>query len=81
MKDAQLDRDEVLKDFGVKVSKSMAEIKGRVLDPPQLKCSKQVTPANGQWDIRNERFFRGISLTHWAVVVFPRDFDDKFDIV
>ena len=60
----------------------MAHIEGRRLDPPKLQYqgnNSLVQPSNGQWDSRGEKFYSGIRINSWAVVVFPslKYFDDS----
>ncbi len=80
MREADLDKDEVMNDFGLKVYKEMASITGRVLDPPQLVYGqkRQIQPTNGQWDMRREKFVEGVTIDQWGIIVFPRSFDERY---
>ena len=41
MREANFDKDPHLKEFGVRVSTNMTSLEGRVLDPPNMKCSDE----------------------------------------
>ena len=58
------------------MNKQLATIEGRVLDPPkvQYKDKSNVRPVNGAWDMRKDKFFNGVTVDKWAIVVFPRNF-------
>ena len=74
LRDAEFNEDPFLKDFGIKVYDEMAPIEGRVLDPPKLQYQGKnslVQPSNGKWESRREKFYSGIGIDSWAVVIFP----------
>ncbi|KAK4336898.1 hypothetical protein RND71_043463 [Anisodus tanguticus] len=67
-------KDPFVQEFGLQVSKSMLEVKGRVLQPPSLqyggKENNPAAPRQGVWDMRGKQFFTGVKITTWAVVSF-----------
>jgi eukaryotic translation initiation factor 2C len=74
VKRAEFNRDRVAREFGIEVSSRMTEVGSRVLSPPKLKYSQgsSVTPREGAgaWDMRGgKRFYHGIEVKKWAVVV------------
>ena len=81
MKVAEIDKDEYLKHFGIKVSKEMMTLEGRVLDPPTLhyKEDESVQPRNGAWDMRGKSFYSGATIEKWGIVVFSsvKYFDER----
>uniref|UniRef100_A0A1X7VUD3 Uncharacterized protein n=1 Tax=Amphimedon queenslandica TaxID=400682 RepID=A0A1X7VUD3_AMPQE len=74
---AHFDGDEYLKNFGIKVSKRMSEVAGRVLDPPKMEVGEKrsVEPRNGSWDTRGKSFWHGISIKKWGIIT-ARYFND-----
>lgn len=79
---AQFNQDKIAKQFDIKVSSEMTEVPSRVLAPPKLnyRGGSSVTPKDGvgAWDMRNgNRFYRGIEVKKWAVVVCPHYCDCK----
>lgn len=71
---AQFNSDKVAKAFNIGVSGEMTKVQSRVLNPPKLNYQggSSVTPKDGvgAWDMRNgKRFYRGIEVKKWAVVV------------
>ena len=62
-------------EFGMSVSKEMERVEGRVLDPPTLQLGgesrkKQVTPHDGQWNMRGNTFYSGIEVQSWALFCY-----------
>eukprot|EP00096_Caligus_rogercresseyi_P000908 TRINITY_DN1146_c0_g1_i5.p1 TRINITY_DN1146_c0_g1~~TRINITY_DN1146_c0_g1_i5.p1 ORF type:complete len:865 (+),score=267.54 TRINITY_DN1146_c0_g1_i5:793-3387(+) len=63
-------KDKYAREFGITMSKDMALINARVLDPPKLQYSdnKIVPPKDGKWNASNYAFLTGKSLNNWAVL-------------
>lgn len=86
VKSARFSRDAVANEFGIRVDPKMVEIQSHVLQPPKLKYSSgpAVTPdgSKGSWEMRGKKFYRGIEVCNWAVVVCDsrcrRDEYEKF---
>lgn len=76
---ADFNRDKVAREFHIEVNSKMTEVESRVLAPPQLKYrpdssgqDSRVTPRDGAgaWDMRGgKKFYRGIEVEKWVVVV------------
>ncbi|KAJ3070874.1 eukaryotic translation initiation factor 2C, 2 [Podochytrium sp. JEL0797] len=67
------DADPLMKAWGVKLDPNMKSIEGRILAPPVLTGSANVTPTNGAYDLSkmgNVKFFRPAKLELWSVAVF-----------
>ncbi|KAF8250164.1 Piwi-domain-containing protein [Wilcoxina mikolae CBS 423.85] len=77
------DKDPVLRDYGLQVSKKMIETEARVLPTPQIQYGPgsqdaKFTPRDGRWDLRGKKFasWGPISaannggLKAWGVMVF-----------
>lgn len=68
------DDDPYAKEFGLKVSKTMMQIKGRVLQPPALDYApssreKTINARGGVWQVRNSQYFRAATLERWGILV------------
>ncbi|KIK66591.1 hypothetical protein GYMLUDRAFT_69767 [Collybiopsis luxurians FD-317 M1] len=78
-------QSDYVRTFGISVPDGQPmSIKARVLNPPALKYgigSRQptITPANGQWNMVDKKFFKPSEVQHWLVVVYERKqrFDDR----
>lgn len=74
---AHFDSDKIAREFKISVSSKMASVESRVLNPPTLRYGNSaiVTPQHGKgcWDMRRgTKFFQGITVNNWAVVVCAR---------
>ena len=73
VRNARYHEDSVVKGFGIRVDTKMVEIPSHVLDPPKLKYSgtASVVPESGKgaWEMRGKKFYHGITVHNWAVVV------------
>ncbi|XP_078662873.1 protein argonaute-2-like isoform X3 [Branchiostoma floridae x Branchiostoma belcheri] len=77
MQKANFNSDPYVRDFGINISTDMAEIEGRVLDPPMLQYGGRVNntratvvPNQGVWDMRGKQFHTGIEIRVWAMACF-----------
>lgn len=50
------------------VSDTPMSVQGHILQPPKLRMDKEFPPDKGVWDIRDKVFYKGASLTCWAVI-------------
>ncbi|XP_026819292.1 protein argonaute-2-like [Rhopalosiphum maidis] len=87
IRQANMNNNSYLQEFGLTVSNSMTEVRGRVLPPPKLqygegtlpiqeksKVMQQVLPEHGVWDMKGKKFFIGIKISVWAIACFtPRN--------
>ncbi|XP_022161620.1 protein argonaute-2-like [Myzus persicae] len=77
--------DPYVQEFGLSISDTMMEVRGRVLPPPKLQYggqtivkqgglngqqTKQATPNQGVWDMRGKQFFTGVEIRNWAIASF-----------
>ncbi|KAK4336897.1 hypothetical protein RND71_043462 [Anisodus tanguticus] len=71
---AEFNKDPYVQEFGLKISKSMVEVKGRVLQSPKLqyggRTKLQAAPYQGVWDMRGKQFYTGVEIRVWAVACF-----------
>ncbi|KAJ4494682.1 argonaute-like protein [Lentinula edodes] len=71
-------QSDYVRNFGITIPQTRAmKIQARVLNPPALKYgpgSRQLTivPANGQWNMRDKRFFKPVDVLRWVIVVYER---------
>lgn len=58
-----------LKDFGLSFDAKFIELEGRELPPIQLwgATKRDITPNDGQYDVRRERFFKPAKVGKWAL--------------
>ncbi|XP_032815439.1 protein argonaute-2 isoform X2 [Petromyzon marinus] len=83
MKSASFNSDPYVREFGIMVKDDMADVQGRVLNPPMLQYGGRVstssahaqtravaTPNQGVWDMRGKQFFTGIEIKVWAIACF-----------
>ena len=70
--DARFNDDPIVQAFGLKINTKMVEMEGRVLPPPTLQYNHGVKvtppPNRGCWDMRGKTFFKGVTVTNWAVI-------------
>lgn len=71
----QYGQSEYMRQFGMTVSQTPEACLGRILPTPALHYGqgsqkKQLKPANGMWNMVNQKFFRSANVTGWAVVVY-----------
>ncbi|XP_050681269.1 protein argonaute-2 isoform X2 [Leptidea sinapis] len=75
---ANFNTDLYVKEFGLTISNSMMEVRGRVLPPPKLQYGgrvsslggQQALPNQGVWDMRGKQFFMGVEIRVWAIACF-----------
>ncbi|KAJ3796816.1 argonaute-like protein [Lentinula aff. detonsa] len=71
-------QSDYVRNFGMSIPQTRAtKIQARVLNPPVLRYGQRsqqptITPANGQWNMRNKQFFKPIEILHWAIVIYER---------
>ncbi|KAF8914445.1 PAZ domain-containing protein, partial [Gymnopilus junonius] len=74
----QYGQSEYVRSFGMNVTETPMTVKARILEAPVLKYgegSRQNTikPANGQWNMRDKKFFVPKSVKQWVIVVYESD--------
>ena len=71
---ADFNNDPYVQEFGLNISNSLMEVRGRVLMPPKLqyggRTRQQALPAAGVWDMRGKQFFTGVEIREWAIACF-----------
>nr|XP_029721415.1 protein argonaute-2-like isoform X3 [Aedes albopictus] len=79
---ADFNNDAYVQEFGLAISNSMMEVRGRVLPPPKLQYGGRVSSMSGQnkvslalpnqgvWDMRGKQFFTGVEIRVWAIACF-----------
>ncbi|KOC60425.1 Protein argonaute-2 [Habropoda laboriosa] len=78
---ADFNNDVYVQEFGLTISNSMMEVRGRVLPPPKLQyggrvsslsgqTKQQAIPNGGVWDMRGKQFFTGVEIRVWAIACF-----------
>ncbi|KAG5308673.1 AGO2 protein, partial [Acromyrmex insinuator] len=78
---ADFNNDSYVQEFGLTISNSMMEVRGRVLPPPKLQyggrvsslsgqTKQQAMPNQGVWDMRGKQFFTGVEIRVWAIACF-----------
>ncbi|KAF9096333.1 eukaryotic translation initiation factor 2C, 2 [Mortierella sp. GBA35] len=78
LKVLKYDDNEFLKDFGMRVSNEMVEIKARVLAAPTVCYHPQSKDANfiprdGAWNLISKKVSQGTTLGAWGIVVFGNE--------
>ncbi|KAG9084746.1 hypothetical protein FRC06_003919, partial [Ceratobasidium sp. 370] len=68
-------QSEYMRQFGISVSETPETCLARVLPTPALNYGagskqKQITPANGSWNLVDQKFFKPAEVTGWAVIVY-----------
>jgi eukaryotic translation initiation factor 2C len=71
---ADFNNDPYVQEFGLNISHSLMEVRGRVLPPPKLqyggRTKQQALPNQGVWDMRGKQFFTGVEIREWAIACF-----------
>lgn len=72
---ADFNNDPYVKEFGLSISHSMVEVKGRILAAPKIQYGgrhhRQPTiPFQGVWDMRGKQFHVGVEIRVWAIACF-----------
>jgi len=71
---ADFNNDSYVQEFGLNISHSLMEVRGRVLPPPKLqyggRTKQQALPNQGVWDMRGKQFFTGVEIREWAIACF-----------
>ncbi|KAG6856712.1 hypothetical protein H0H87_001501 [Tephrocybe sp. NHM501043] len=64
--------------FGISIGTEMAVVPGRILSPPGIKYGSGTPQVDDRasWNLRNVRFAKGASLSHWAVLLI-KDGNDR----
>jgi len=64
---ADFNNDSYVQEFGLTISNSMMEVRGRVLPPPKLQYGGRVSSLSGQ--VRNFQSIRSSRITHWQKLI------------
>ncbi|XP_076246851.1 protein argonaute-1 isoform X2 [Calliopsis andreniformis] len=71
---ADFNNDSYVQEFGLTISNTMVEVRGRILAPPKLqyggRTKQQAVPTGGVWDMRGKQFFTGVEIRVWAIACF-----------
>ncbi|KAG8737204.1 hypothetical protein FRC10_008469 [Ceratobasidium sp. 414] len=77
---------EYMRQFGVTISQTPESCFARVLPAPTLNYGagskrKQIKPANGSWNLADQKFFKPAEVTGWAVVVYDTHTVGEADVL
>uniref|UniRef100_A0A061QHS8 Putative argonaute n=1 Tax=Cupiennius salei TaxID=6928 RepID=A0A061QHS8_CUPSA len=83
---ADFNRDRIVREFGIEVSREPLSLEGRVLDAPNVRYGDgaQIRPRDGSWNMQQTQFFKGAEIQSWVLLSFsmPRfcreDLLDRF---
>lgn len=71
---ADFNNDPYVREFGLSISNTMMEVRGRILPPPKLqyggRTKQQAIPNQGVWDMRGKQFHTGVEIRVWAIACF-----------
>ncbi|XP_054710913.1 protein argonaute-2-like [Uloborus diversus] len=76
---ADFNNDPYVREFGLSISNTMMEVRGRILPPPKLQyggrsfdsqTKQQAIPNQGVWDMRGKQFHTGVEIRVWAIACF-----------
>lgn len=71
---ADFNTDPYVQEFGLSISNTMMEVRGRILPPPKLqyggRTKQQAIPNQGVWDMRGKQFHTGVEIRIWAIACF-----------
>ncbi|UYV61609.1 AGO1 [Cordylochernes scorpioides] len=71
---ADFNNDPYVREFGLSISNSLMEVRGRILNPPRLQYGgrnkQQTVPNLGVWDMRGKQFHTGVEIRVWAIACF-----------
>ncbi|KFD53748.1 hypothetical protein M513_05453, partial [Trichuris suis] len=76
MRQANLENDRFLKQFGLEIGQTFLEVAGHILAPPKLEykhaggAAAVVQPSNGAWQMGNAQFFQGANVDSFSVISF-----------
>lgn len=70
----QYGQSEYVRQFGMNVTPTPMAVKARVLAPPVLRYGQgkenTIRPANGQWNMRDKKLFKPMTVKVWVIVVY-----------
>lgn len=74
--------DPYAKEFGIKISATLASVEARILPAPWLKyhdSGREGTclPQVGQWNMMNKKMVNGGTVNHWICINFSRQVQDN----
>ncbi|CAF2218688.1 hypothetical protein YC2023_093892 [Brassica napus] len=74
--------DPYAKEFGIKISASLASVEARILPPPWLKYHESgregtCLPQVGQWNMMNKKMINGGTVSNWICINFSRQVPDN----
>ncbi|XP_064488840.1 protein argonaute-2-like isoform X1 [Ornithodoros turicata] len=71
---ADFNTDPYVQEFGLSISNTMMEVRGRILPPPKLqyggRTKQQAIPNQGVWDMRGKQFHTGVEIRIWSIACF-----------
>ncbi|KAM0946817.1 hypothetical protein DsansV1_C08g0079561 [Dioscorea sansibarensis] len=70
--------DQYAREFGIRISPSLALVDARILPAPRLKYhdsgrERDVLPRVGQWNMMNKKVINGGRVSNWACINFSRN--------
>eukprot|EP00736_Rhodelphis_marinus_P009830 Rmarinus@m.20463 len=78
LRNAQYDKNDLLRHFRIGVGTEMMPVQGRILPTPVLQYGSHgrittVTPRSGEWNLKDTQVYSGRTLERWAVMSFASD--------
>ena len=79
VKEVNINEDKTVKGFGIRVSDHPLIADARILRSPSLvykdrdHYEKEIRPRDGQWDVRQTRFFQPVKISSWVLLSFRRE--------
>uniref|UniRef100_A0AC35TKG3 Protein argonaute-2 n=1 Tax=Rhabditophanes sp. KR3021 TaxID=114890 RepID=A0AC35TKG3_9BILA len=74
--DSNIIKDPYAAEFGISITPTMTEVRGRVLAAPKLlyggRTKVTALPNSGVWDLRGKQFHTGIEVKVWAIACFAQ---------
>lgn len=82
LENSSITEDPILKNYNISMKLQMIELKGRVLEAPDLQFLKNVITSKeignkGTWDITNKEFYQPKELGNWIIINFGNFIKDE----
>ncbi|XP_021767509.1 protein argonaute MEL1-like [Chenopodium quinoa] len=79
VKENRYSEDQMVKQFGMKMTEEPVTVDARVLPPPKLKygAEQEVAPGEGQWNMFEKKMYIGATVSNWTCLNFARRVEDS----
>ena len=80
---SEIDKDPILKEYNLDIDLKLIDVKGRVLDAPDIKygltnvAQSSVISDKGSWNHSNFRLVNGVNISRWVVLNFSSKVRDN----